>query len=77
MCALSFQAAYAHEHTGMAYMKKNQHHLAVADFSTVLSHNQLDVTAYYNRGMAYSKMGQIPEAVQDFTKVLQVGTIVK
>ena len=49
----------------------NDHHRAVADYSTALTLDDKQDKAYYGRGMAYGRMGLIDDGITDLSVYIQ------
>lgn len=70
--------ALAYHHRGIAYAKKEQWDLAIADGTKAIELDpniELDpqyALAYNSRGIAYAKKGQWDSAITDYTKVIEL-----
>jgi lipoprotein NlpI len=64
--------ADAYNHRGIAYARKGQGELAIADFSQALRISPNHAAAYYNRGLAHQDKGQDDLAIADYSQALRI-----
>ncbi|MGV7220034.1 MAG: tetratricopeptide repeat protein [Nitrospinales bacterium] len=57
--------------SGMAYAKKEEYDLAIAEFSSAIKINPDNGDIYYKRGKVYALMEKHDEAIQDYSKALE------
>lgn len=65
-------SAKIHDEQGVAYSKKGQYDLAIAEFDKALRIVPLAAEIYNNRGITYSKKGEYNLAISDFTRALEI-----
>ncbi|MBL6458873.1 tetratricopeptide repeat protein [Belnapia sp. T6] len=57
---------------GYAYAAKNQHSLAIDDFSRVIQQHPNDALGYMGRGSAYDGSGQHLKAIADYNRAIRL-----
>jgi tetratricopeptide (TPR) repeat protein len=62
----------AYNNRGIAYQKKGQHNLAIADFTKAIELYPAFVPAYINRGNAHQEVGEYESSVADLNKAIEL-----
>lgn len=58
----------------MEYAKSGQYNEAIAEFQTLLQHDENYAAAYFHAGQVYEKLGQVEEARTIYEKGIEVTT---
>jgi tetratricopeptide (TPR) repeat protein len=62
----------AYNDRGNAYGKNKAYKQALADFNQVISLNQKDPDAWYNRGLTNKKLAAVDAAIADYTRAIEL-----
>ncbi len=57
---------------GVSYQNRQNYDASIEDFNTVISLNDSNINAYYNRGYSYYKLHDYRKAIKDFKQVISM-----
>lgn len=63
-----------HLNRGMAYMRIDQHDMAISEFTKAVEINPTYAIAYEKRGHVYCSKGDYERAISDYTTVIRINT---